>query len=141
MTCGEENIVHTPSSPFYNTYRTESIMVHEFAHNVDQGLGENRGYASGNAFGRALYAAYTNARDSGLWQGTYSMENEAEYWAEGVQAWFNTCRMVVPATNGNGSFTLKYRQQLAEYDPTLHALIATYMPAENLTGYHFDFEP
>ncbi|MDF9829131.1 hypothetical protein [Parabacteroides sp. PF5-6] len=138
MTCGEENIVYTPQSPFYYRYAQESIMVHEFAHNIDQGLRESNAYdPSGNAFETALFAAYANARQTGLWAGTYAMENAAEYWAEGVQAWFNTCRIEVA---GPKRFTMKYRTQLQEYDPTLYALIEKYMPNETLTGYHFDFE-
>jgi hypothetical protein len=141
MSCGEENIVYTPSSPFHSRYRTESIMVHEFAHNIDHGLRANGGYdPSGNEFETALFAAYKNAQNLGLWKGTYSMDNEAEYWAEGVQAWFNTCRMQVPRNDGS-SFMLKYRHQLKDYDPTLYSLIEKYMPFEYLKGYHFDFEP
>lgn len=140
MSCGEENIVYLPSSPFASWYATESIMVHEFAHNVDQGLRESDG-SSGNPFEKELLAAYDNAQATGLWKGTYSMENSAEYWAEGVQAWFNTCRMIVPAKGDGKEFMLKYRTQFAEYDPLLYRLIAKYLPEEQLKGYHFDYEP
>lgn len=142
MTCGEENIIYTPESPFFYRYRYESIMVHEFAHNIDQGLRESDAYTpSGNEFETALFAAFANARATGLWKNTYSMENPAEYWAEGIQAWFNTCRMNVPAKEGGGMFGMHRRQQLKAYDPLLYDLIARYMPEEELMGYHFDFEP
>lgn len=139
MTCGEENIVYLPHSPFANRYATESIMVHEFAHNLDQGLrGDGKTGSEGKQFEEELLAAFANAGTTGLWKGTYAMENAAEYWAEGVQAWYNTCRMIVPSPKGQ--FTLKYRSQLLEYDPTLYQLIEKHFSDENLKGYHFDFE-
>jgi len=143
MTCGEENIVYLPDSPFASRYPLESIMVHEFAHNIDQGLRESDAYTpSGNPFETELFAAFENAQTSGLWKNTYSMENAAEYWAEGVQAWFNTCRMIVPAKeSGKKSFSMKYRTQLEEYDPLLYQLIEKHFTKDHLTGYHFDFEP
>jgi hypothetical protein len=136
MSCGEENIIKMPA-PYRERYPTESIMVHEFAHNVDAGL---RGAIAG--FEATLTAAFNHAIDNKLWYDTYSASNSAEYWAEGVQAWFNTCRMsVYPAGQTSGTrFTLKTREQLKNYDPTLHDLIAIYLPEVTLTGYHFDYE-
>ena len=59
-----------------------------------------------------------DASDAGLWAGTYAMENEAEYWAEGVQSFFDT----------NLSDDLQHndidsRTELEAYDPVLFALI------------------
>lgn len=139
MTCGEENLVFTPASPFAKRYPSESIMVHEFAHNIDQGLRERgSGNTEGAQFESDLLETFAHAKDVGLWKGTYSMTNSEEYWAEGVQAWFNTCRMVVP--DKDGDFMLKYREQLLDYDPMLYQLIEKYFAVENLRGYHFDFE-
>jgi hypothetical protein len=136
MSCGEENIVKMPA-PYRERYPTESIMVHEFAHNIDAGL---RGTIAG--FEATLAAAFNHAMEHKLWHDTYSATNPEEYWAEGVQAWFNTCRMeVYPAGQTSGTrFTLKTREQLKNYDPTLHDLIAVYLPGVTLTGYHFDYE-
>ena len=137
MTCGEENIVKI--TEYKEMYPTESIMVHEFAHVVYYGLR----HAPGETFYEDIENAYKNALDKGLWrtvsgQATYSLENSDEYFAEGVQAWFNTCRMVV---NIDGRDTkLKYREQLQEHDPVLYEIISRYMPEEELTGYHFDYE-
>ncbi len=132
MTCGEENIVKIPGQA--DRYRDESIMVHEFAHNVDFGL--RRAYPD---FEPRLLAAYEHARSAGLWAGTYSMSNSEEYFAEGVQAWFNTCNMYVRI--GGQTVRLHTREQLKEYDPMLHDLIASVMPEEYLTGYHFEDIP
>lgn len=136
MSCGEENIVKIPN--YNERYPTESIMVHEFAHNVEFGL---RKYHT--EFCNALDAAFKNAEETNLWvdasgNKTYSRDNVSEYFAEGVQAWFNTCRMVV-AINGKNT-KLKYREQLKEYDPMLYDAISMVMPEYYLTGYHFDYE-
>ena len=135
MSCGEENIIMINRS---ERYWNESIMVHEFAHNVEFGL---RKYHT--EFCEALDAAFKNAVDNNLWcdkQGrpTYSRDNVSEYFAEGVQAWFDTCRMIV---NINGKDTmLKYREQLKAYDPMLHDAIQMVMADRKLTGYHFNYE-
>lgn len=129
MSIGEENLVSIPG--FRERYPEESIMVHEFAHNVDFALRRiNADYA------KALAAAFANAKETGLWKGSYSMENSEEYFAEGAQAWFDTCRMIVPKKTG-GSFKLVTREQLKEYDPDLYAVLASVFPEEKLQGYHF----
>jgi hypothetical protein len=131
MSCGEENIIKIPG--YTERYPFESIMVHEFAHNVDFGLRKARA-----GFTAELLAAFNYAKTNGLWAGTYSMENDAEYFAEGVQAWFDTCNMYV---NINGVSTkLKTREQLRTYDTRLYDLLSKIMPTEKLTGYHFTFE-
>lgn len=131
MSCGEENLIKIEG--YNERYPYESIMVHEFAHNVDYGLRRGR-----EGFEDRLLAAFRHAQDNGLWAGTYSTENDAEYFAEGVQAWFNTCNMYV---NIDGVSTkLKTREQLKEYDPMLYQLLSEIMPEEELEGYHFTFE-
>lgn len=129
MTCGEENIIKIPG--YNERYSHESIMVHEFAHNVDYGLRKAR-----PEFEAQLQDAFRQAQNEGLWAGTYSMSNDAEYFAEGVQAWFNTCNMYVPIDGKR--VLIKTRTQLKEYDPRLHALLSTVMPDDYLTGYHFE---
>ena len=133
MSIGEENIVKIPN--FRERYYSESIMVHEFAHNVDFAMRRiDANYA------RSLQDCFTNAQKQGLWKGSYSMDNSEEYFAEASQAWYNTCRMVVPNPTTNQTFTLKTRQQLKEYDPKLYELLATVYTDAYLTGYHFDYE-
>lgn len=135
MSIGEENLVRIPG--YRERYSTESIMVHEFAHNVDFALRR-----VSRAFADSLKSAFRQAKREGLWAGTYSMSNDAEYFAEGAQAWYNTCRMVVPAV-GEGQkrpFKLKTREQLKAYDPRLYALCASVFPEQFLRGYHFDYE-
>lgn len=135
MSIGEENIVKVEEKGYQERYYSESILVHEFAHNVDFALRRIN-----KTFERDLLAAFNNAKNSGLWKGTYSMENSEEYFAEGAQAWYNTCRMEVPNPNGSGVFKLKTRDQLKVYDPALYKVLESVFPKEFLHGYHFDFE-
>lgn len=134
MTIGEENLVRIPN--FQERYAHESIMVHEFAHNIDFAMSR-----ISQAFRDSLRSAFQQAKAEGLWVDTYSMSNTAEYFAEGAQAWFNACRMHVPAKNGEGRFTLRTREQLHDYDPRLYAFLASIFPEEHLRGYHFDDYP
>ena len=136
MSIGEENIVKIPD--FTERYATESIMVHEFAHNVDYALRK-----SWAGFEKRLLECYNNAKKSGLWQGgvyDYAMTNSEEYFAEASQAWYNTCRMIVRDPDTGKNFTLKTREQLKEHDPQMYALLSTVYTEDFLTGYHFDYE-
>lgn len=130
MTIGEENLVKIPN--FTERYKDESIMVHEFAHNIDFAL---RRIDSG--FARKLDDAFAKAKKEGLWKGSYSMENCEEYFAEGAQAWYDNCRMIVPK-KGGGSFKLVTRKQLESYDKALYDVLAGVFSEEKPHGYHFD---
>ena len=134
MSIGEENLVRLPDVA--DRYYSESIMVHEFAHNVDFAMRR-----VSTAFRDSLLTAYREAKNAGLWDGTYAMTNAAEYFAEGAQAWFNTCRMRVPEPDGSGRFVLRTREQLEDYDPRLYAVCASVFPDEHLHGYHFGEAP
>ena len=136
MSIGEENIVKIPD--FTERYATESIMVHEFAHNVDYAL--RKCWAG---FEKRLLECYNHAKKSGLWQGgvyDYAMTNSEEYFAEASQAWYNTCRMIVRDPDTGKNFTLKTREQLKEHDPQMYDLLSTVYTEDFLTGYHFDYE-
>jgi len=136
MSIGEENIVKIPN--FTERYATESIMVHEFAHNVDYALRK-----AWNGFEKKLLDCYNHAKTTGLWQGgvyDYAMTNSEEYFAEASQAWYNTCRMIVKDPATGKIFTLKTREQLKEHDPQMYDLLSTVYTEEYLKGYHFDYE-
>jgi len=76
----EENLLCYPT----DVYTGESILVHEFAHTIDEmGL-----EAIDPTFANRLQATYDSAMNAGLWQGSYSATNKKEYWAEGVQSYF-----------------------------------------------------
>jgi alpha-glucosidase len=104
--CGEENLLNLKG----DRYKQENILIHEFNHAIhQQGLKE-----VDPTFEGRLKAVYKKAMDTGLWKGTYSATNPAEYWAEGVQAYFDTMR---PAYGANT------REKLEKYDVDLYKLV------------------
>jgi hypothetical protein len=135
--CGEENLLGLKGDP----YEAENILIHEFAHNIHL-----RGMVVVDAtFDDRLKAAYERAMQAGLWKTKYASTNHAEYFAEGVQSWFNNNRP--PDHDHNHVDT---RKELREYDPELAELCAevfgdtelTYTkPITRLTGHMAGYDP
>lgn len=113
-TVGEENLLCLPE----DRYRGENILVHEFAHAID-GIGIS---FVDPTFPDTLGDMYRRALDQGLWADTYAGSNAGEYWAEGVQSWFDTNQVAQPGIH-NG---VRTRAALQGYDPDLSALIEQY---------------
>lgn len=112
VSAGEENLLHYRGDPYVG----ESILVHEFAHAIHQmGL-----ETVDETFNDRLRDAYEAAMAEGLWEDAYAAVNTHEYWAEGVQSWFDTNRGAGHAQHNH----VKTRELLEEYDPRLAALIA-----------------
>ena len=113
VSAGEENLIDLPN----DRYKGESILVHEFGHTVHE-MGLN---AVDPEFEPRLKEAYEGAMKKGLWAKTYAATDFKEYWAEGVQSYFD-CNMAVRTPDGvhNGVAT---RVLLKRYDPKLHELI------------------
>jgi Mlc titration factor MtfA (ptsG expression regulator) len=134
---GEENLLGYPGDP----YQLENILIHEFAHNIHL-----RGLANvDSTFDRRLKAAYDSAMKAELWKGKYASTNHHEYFAEGVQSWFDNNRP--PDHDHNHVNT---RALLIEYDPGLAAMcrevfgdtVLKYSkPATRLTGHMEGYEP
>lgn len=114
--CAEENVLCYPSDP----YRGEDILVHEFSHAI-----AIMGIAFAEpSFNRELADVFERAIQAGKWANTYAATNKDEYWAEGVQDWFDTNIESIP---GNGIHNeINTRAELREYDRPLHDLIARY---------------
>ncbi|MCA9138027.1 MAG: hypothetical protein KDB00_14745 [Planctomycetales bacterium] len=135
--CGEENLLGFEGDP----YHQESILIHEFAHNIHlRGLVE-----LDPTFDDRLKQAYQRAMDQGLWDGKYASTNHSEYFAEGVQSWFDNNRP--PDHDHNHVDT---RKELREYDPGLAAICEevfgetqlTYTkPITRLSGHLEGYEP
>ena len=105
----EENVLAFEGDP----YSTENILIHEFAHNIHL-----RGMVNvDKTFDARLEATYDKAMKAGLWAGKYASVNHAEYFAEGVQSWFDNNRQ--PDHDHNHVDT---RKELKEYDPGLAAM-------------------
>jgi len=110
---GEENICEYPN----DRYKGESIFIHEFAHTLSN-------YAFGKVdpdFKKNWKDTYDKAIAEGLWKNTYSATNKDEYFAEGVQMYFD-CARSAPTANGVHN-EICNREQLKKYDPRLYDLI------------------
>ncbi len=135
--CAEENVLAFPGDP----YEMECIVIHEFAHSIHL-----RGMVNVDpTFDTRLKAAYDAAMKAGLWRGKYASVNHHEYWAEGVQSWFDDNRV-----NDHDHNHVHLRTQLIEYDPGLARLCREAFgdtelhytkPTTRLTGHMAGYDP
>ncbi len=122
-----DNLLQDSTDPWLG----ENILLHEMAHSYwEFGV---RDLAGGASMDDRLEAAYAEAGATGLWEDTYALTNSAEYWAEGVQTWFNSNASAEPA-NGIHNW-VDSRSELAEYDPLLSDLIAELFSPEPWPAY------
>ncbi|MGY8673909.1 MAG: hypothetical protein ACKVHO_15135 [Verrucomicrobiia bacterium] len=104
--CAEENMLAYQGDP----YHKENILIHEFAHNIHlRGMVE-----VDKTFDDRLKSIYQRAMKQGLWETKYASVNHAEYFAEGVQSWFNDNR-----ENDHDHNHVNTRKELKAYDPGL----------------------
>lgn len=116
--CAEENLLCLPG----DRYHAEDILIHEFAHAIHQ-----LGIAPTDpSFDERLRAGLEAAMAAGRWADTYAATNIYEYWAEGVQNWFDV-NTEVEAPNGVHN-RVNTREEMKRYDPTLYAIVASYFP-------------
>ncbi|MFM2199834.1 MAG: hypothetical protein RLZZ505_3266 [Verrucomicrobiota bacterium] len=135
--CGEENLLGYPGDP----YSTESILIHEMAHNIHL-----RGVLRIDpSFDDRLRKTYDAAMAKGLWKGKYASVNDREYFAEGVQSWFDNNR-----ENDHDHNHVNTRAELKEYDPGLAELCREVFgetelkytrPETRLTGHLAGYDP
>ena len=111
VSCGEENLLQYAGDP----YQGENILVHEFGHAIHE-IALKR---VDKKFDGRLAACYEQAMSEGLWQGTYAATDRHEYWAEGVQSWFD-CN----GSNDAQHNDIDHREKLQKYDPRLAKLLA-----------------
>ena len=135
--CGEENLLGLEGDPYF----AENILIHEFAHNIHlRGM-----IVVDPTFDERLKASYNRAMKAGLWKTKYASTNHAEYFAEGVQSWFNNNRP--PDHDHNHVDT---RNELRTYDPGLAELckevfgdtkLVYAKPITRLTGHLAGYNP
>ncbi|MCA9191557.1 MAG: hypothetical protein KDB03_07340 [Planctomycetales bacterium] len=135
--CAEENLLCYAGDP----YSTENILIHEFAHNIHL-----RGMVNVDpSFDTRLKAAYELAMSEGLWKGKYASVNHHEYFAEGVQSWFDNNR-----ENDHDHNHVNTRSELRAYDPRLADLcyevfgdtqLKYTKPQTRLTDHLADYDP
>ncbi len=110
---GEENILEYPT----DRYKGECIYIHEFAHTLS-----NYAFSKSDPkFEKDWTDTYNKAIEEGLWKKTYGASNRDEYWAEGVQMYFDCARTASPANGVHNE--VGNRVQLKAYDPRLYNLI------------------
>lgn len=113
----EENLLRLNN----DRYRGENILIHEFGHTIlDAGI-----LKVNPLFFSRLQIAYNKAKAKGLWKNTYAITNVSEYWAEGVQSWFDANKEG-PAAGDSVHNNINTRRELVTYDPELAGLIAEY---------------
>ena len=135
--CAEENLLGYPGDP----YAAECILIHELAHNIHL-----RGLVNVDpTFDDRLKATYDAAMAAGLWKGKYPSVNHHEYFAEGVQSWFDNNR-----EDDHDHNHVNTREELLEYDPRLAALCREVFgdtelrytkPATRLEGHLKGYDP
>ena len=117
-TCAEENLLCYQ----IDKYHAEDILIHEFAHTI-HGVGI---LPIDSTFNGRLQASLDAAVAEGKWIDTYAATNIWEYWAEGVQTWFNVNGEVeVPDGKHNH---INLREELKTYDPRLYDILLDFFP-------------
>ncbi|MCE2861932.1 MAG: hypothetical protein LW690_05725 [Opitutaceae bacterium] len=135
--CAEENLLAYTGDP----YSQENILIHEFAHNMHL-----RGLSNVDpTFDARVKQAYDSAMKAGRWKGKYASVNHHEYFAEGVQSWFDDNR-----ENDHDHNHVNTRAELLAYDPGLAALCREVFgdtelrytkPTTRLTGHLAGYDP
>ncbi|MCG8696787.1 MAG: hypothetical protein MI922_01940, partial [Bacteroidales bacterium] len=115
-TCAEENLLCYQ----IDKYHAEDILIHEFAHTI-----HNVGISAlDSAFNSKLQKSLDAAIHDGKYQNTYAATNIYEYWAEGVQNWFDANAEVEHPDGKHNQ--VNTREEMKEYDPMLYNIIAGY---------------
>jgi len=120
-TAAEENILCYQ----IDKYHAEDILIHEFAHTIHL-----VGFVlNDDTFNDQLETLLESAKEKGLWEDTYAANNIEEYWAEGVQTWFNVNATIPKEEGPDGLHNhIGTREQLKEYDPGLYEFLKQYFP-------------
>lgn len=114
--CAEENLLAYQ----IDKYHAEDILIHEFAHSIHLiGIVQ-----VDTTFNAKLEKLLNQAVAKGKYANTYAKTDIAEYWAEGVQNWFNV-NAEAPKADGKHN-QLNTREELKKYDPDLYQLLDQY---------------
>ena len=120
--CAEENVLAYQ----IDKYHAEDILIHEFAHSIHL-IGLTLAVPD---FNSRLEQCFENAKAKGILANTYRETEVMEYFAEGVQDWFNV-NAEMDHTDGKHNWC-NTREELQDFDPELYNLIAEYFPKTNL---------
>jgi len=115
VTCAEENVLNFEGDPYVG----ENIFIHEFAHAIHHtGL-----RAVDEGFDARLRALFEKTKKTGRFSG-YCMQNFGEFWAEGVQSWFDCNRREIVHTRDDGTRQfVRTRAELEAHLPEFATLL------------------
>ena len=148
MAVPEENVLGLPGEPFAG----ECMVVNEFAKALYQVTGfrpvdpafdqrrqkqqyELRVKRMDIEFDHKLLEIYDGAVAKGLWKGTTAARERAEYWAAGVEAYFDAAGAGQPPNDADRPITT--REVLKSYDPDLYELVDETMAYKGHVDWRF----
>jgi len=114
--CAEEDLLCYEGDP----YEGESIFVHEFGHAIHGGLA-----GLDEQFNKRLKALYHKTKKTGRFR-AYGMGSFGEFWAEGVQSWFNCNKdggLEALGPDGEHLCHINTREQVKKYMPEFAELL------------------
>jgi hypothetical protein len=132
VSCGEENLLGFDGDP----YAGENILIHEFGHAIHGALARLDAQ-----FNTRLRSLYQKAKETGRFRG-YGMGSFGEFWAEGVQSWFDCNRrggLEAIGAEGAHLWYINTREQLKKHLPAFGKLLDeafrqntwAYVPVQN----------
>jgi hypothetical protein len=134
MVVPEENVLRLRHEPFAGTQMVVSVFAKGLFHVVGQRpvlpgfdkMGPRQQYELRVTrldieFDRRLLKLYEDARTNKLWSGTPAARGRTEYWAAGVEAYFDAAGAGLPPHNADRPITT--REALKSYDAGLYALV------------------
>lgn len=131
ITVGEENLLNLPKRtlPWGDPAHGTCELVRGIAYAVHEvGMKHNP------AFDSELQGAFNN-RTASIWENTDAAKNHREFWAQGVQSYFD-CNGFSPIPDGSHNF-INTRQKLFQYEPVLHKLVQSVFLGS--MGYKYEF--
>lgn len=117
--CGEENLMCLAG----DRYAGQSVCVHEFSHTIREAV-----IQLDPGFDARLRASYAAAMARGILAGTYRATSHDEYWAVGVQDWYDANAEADPPDGTLNA--VNTREELQAFDPALHALVGEVFPVD-----------
>jgi hypothetical protein len=116
----EENLLCLSDDLFVG----ETMLIHSLAHGLRRlGILDIE-----PGWDQRVRAAYDAALDAGLWTDTFAATNLEQYWAEGVQGFYDANREVASPDPDRLHNEINTRGELRAYDPALATIIAEYVP-------------
>jgi hypothetical protein len=129
MVVPEENVLGLKDDPFAG----ECMVINVFAQGLYRVTGlRPPGRSTGQQyelrvkrmdveFDKRLLKLYDGAMEKKLWRGAPAANNRAEYWAAGIEAYFDAAGPGFPPNLAHRP--INTREALKEYDPDLYALV------------------